>query len=72
MMPRAEHTQVDWVHMVRAEYLEMPGLELTKPQVRRLWAFDEQTCDAVLDELVATHFLRLTPRGAYVLDAPRR
>jgi hypothetical protein len=61
----------DWVHLVQAEYLEMPGLHLTKPQVRRLWHIEPQTCDAVLNELVASHFLRCTDRAAYVLDSPR-
>jgi hypothetical protein len=71
MTAHAEPAPVDWVHLVKAEYLEMPGLQLTRPQVRRLWALEERTCDAVLNELVATHFLRQTARDAYVLDAPR-
>ena len=54
--------------IIQAEYREMPGLELTKPQVRRLWTLDPQTCDTVLDALVAAHFLRQTPRGVYILD----
>ena len=37
----------DWVHLVQAEYLEMPGLQLTRAQVRRLWGLEDQTCDAV-------------------------
>jgi hypothetical protein len=71
MTVHPEHTLVDWVQLVRAEYLEMPGLQLTKPQVRRLWALEEQTCEAVLNELVSAHFLRRTAREAYVLDGPR-
>ena len=58
------------VHLVQTEYLEMPGLQLTKPQLRRLCGLEEQTCDAVLDQLLSTHFLRRTPRDEYVLDAP--
>ena len=63
-------TKSNWVHLVQAEYLEMPGLQLTKAQVRRLWGFEEETCEAVLDELLASHFLRLTPGDTYALDAP--
>lgn len=62
-------TTTDWVHLVQAEYMEMPGLQLTKAQVRRLWSLEEKTCDAVLEQLLAMHVLRRTPRNAYVLDA---
>jgi hypothetical protein len=59
--------KTDWMHVVRAEYLEMPGLNLTKPQVQRLWGIDQSTCEGVLDALVDARFLRLTSRGGYVL-----
>ena len=57
-----------WLRLIRAEYLEMPGLHLTRPQIQRLWRLDDAVCDALIDNLVATGFLRQTPRGAYVLD----
>jgi len=53
--------------MVRSEYLEMPGLRLTGRQAQRLWALDAPTCDALLDMLESTHFLRRSPRGDYML-----
>lgn len=56
------------LRLVQAEYREMPGLHLTRPQIQRLWHLDDTDCDRLLDHLVATGFLRLTPRGAYVLD----
>jgi hypothetical protein len=56
-----------WLQLVQAEYREMPGLHLTKPQVRRLWGLDNVTCDALLDALEATRFLRRTSRDGYVL-----
>jgi hypothetical protein len=52
--------------LIRAEYGEIPGLSLTKPQVQRLWNLDRQACDAVLDTLQADRFLRRTSAGAYV------
>ena len=55
------------LRVVQAEYLEIPGLHLTKPQAQRLWGLDPFTCDALLDALVAAQFLRCTHRGAYVL-----
>ena len=60
----------DWLRVVQAEYLEMPGLQLTKPQIRRLWGLEPDTCDALLEQLVAAHVLRRTLRDAYVLDVP--
>ena len=51
---------------MRAEYLKMPGLALTKPQARRLWGLDPDTCDVLLDEMVNTRFLRKTRQNLYV------
>ena len=61
-----------WLHVIEAEYLEMPGLRLTRPQARRLWNLDERTCDALLDALVAGRFLVKTTLGAYVLGRTTR
>jgi hypothetical protein len=65
-MLAADATVSDWVHLVRSEYLEIPGLALTKPQVQRLWGVDRVTCDALLDALVDASFLRRTHRDSYV------
>ena len=56
--------------IVRGEYLEMPGLRLTRPQAQRLWALDIETCDAVLSTLEEDGFLRRTRGGDYVLAFP--
>ena len=68
-MNMEQSTVTDWLHLVQAEYLEMPGLQLTKAQVRRLWGLEDRTCDAVLKQLLAMHFLKRTLRDVYVLDA---
>jgi DNA-binding IclR family transcriptional regulator len=57
----------DWLQVIRGEFLEMPGLNLTRQQVQRLWGLDPDTCDTVLRELVDARFLRRTPDGRYVL-----
>jgi hypothetical protein len=57
----------DWVQLIRAEYLEIPGLSLTMSQVQRLWGLDLVTSEAVLAALVDVKFLRRTGRDAYVL-----
>ena len=61
-----EDTMTDWLPLIRAEYQEIPGLHLTRPQFRRLWNLDETTCEALLQALESTRFLRRTPNGAYV------
>ena len=51
---------------VRTEYLEMPGLNLTRDQVRCLWGLDREFCDQVLEHLVGAGFLIRTPDDTYV------
>jgi hypothetical protein len=52
--------------LIRAEYLEIPGLHLTQCQVERLWGLDTVTSEALLDALVRAGFLRRTKAGAFV------
>jgi hypothetical protein len=62
----------DLVRRVQGEFLEMPGLRLTEPQARRLWALEPSLCSAVLSELVEAGFLLRTREGAFVrVDAGR-
>jgi hypothetical protein len=56
-----------WIEVIKGEYREMPGLQLTKAQARRLWGLEPTVCDAVFATLEANHFLRVTARGGYVL-----
>ena len=56
-----------WLDIVRAEYLEIPGLHLTKAQMQRLWSFDQQICDRVLNALIGANFLKRADRDGYVL-----
>lgn len=55
----------DLVGLIRAEYHEMPGLCLTRSQVRRLWMLEPEACDTVLRAMVDAGYLRLSP-GGYV------
>jgi hypothetical protein len=50
---------------IRGEYLEMPGLRLTRAQAQRLWALDEQTCVRLLESLTRDRFLYRTDDGTY-------
>lgn len=67
VMQVIEAVRVQWKRMIEAEYREMPGLSLTKPQMRRFWGLDEQTCDALIECLEHEHFLRRTHHDAYVI-----
>ena len=64
-MPDVETPVEGWKLIVRGEYLEIPGLHLTKPQVQRLWGMDATTCDELLSDLVKEQFLRRTARDQY-------
>lgn len=55
----------DLVGLIRAEYLEMPGLCLTTTQAQRLWHLEADVCDNILRAMVDAGFLRLTA-GGYV------
>jgi len=59
-------TNRDWVALLRTEYLEMPGLNLTKPQIQKLCSVDAARCDGVVAALIAGGFLERTLDDAYV------
>jgi hypothetical protein len=56
----------DSLQFIRAEYLEIPGLQLTPLQVQRFWSLDPLTCDAVLAALVDAGFLKRTRHDRYM------
>ena len=61
------------VDRVRAEFVEMPGLELTLAQAVRLWTLGVDDCRHVIDSLVDVGFLKWTARRTIVrtgLDLP--
>ena len=55
-----------WLPLVKAEFNEMPGMHLTKPQIRRLFGLNPEMCDAVVNALEQVEFLRCTPNNAFV------
>lgn len=56
---------------VRAEYLEMPGLDLTMAQAVCLWATDTDLCERVMSYLVDVGFLARTDRGTFIRAVAR-
>ena len=51
---------------IRAEYLEMPGLCLTRCQAQRLWSLPCERCEALLAALIEERFLVRTNDGRFV------
>ena len=56
----------DVLQRIRGEFLEMPGLQVTRAQAPRLWGLDRPVCDELLDVLVSTKFLSQTRDGSFV------
>jgi hypothetical protein len=54
------------VDRVRAEFVEMPGLELTLPQAVRLWNLGADDCRHVLDALAEAGFLKWTAKRTVI------
>jgi hypothetical protein len=50
----------------QAEFMEMPGLQLTEAQAARLWSFDSALCTAVLTALVESRFLVRTSTASFL------
>jgi hypothetical protein len=51
---------------IEIEYIEMPDLKLTVPQLRRLCALPLDVCETAVAELVRTGFLRRTAEGTFL------
>jgi len=58
-----------WLALIQSEYLESPGLSLTKAQAQRLWGLDPVTCEALMAALEEAKFLRRTEANRYVRSA---
>jgi DNA-binding GntR family transcriptional regulator len=59
------------IRQIRDEYQHLPGLKLTREQACRLWAVNNETCDAAIDALVEEGFLQRTGTGKFIA-LPRR
>lgn len=54
------------VDRVRADFVEMPGLELTLQQAGRLWNVGMDDCQLVLNALADAGFLKWTHRRTVI------
>ena len=64
--PAADGVEPRLLQRIKSEFLEMPGLRLTRPQARRLWGLDDRSCAALLASLVDSQFLFQTRDGAFM------
>jgi len=55
----------DVLNRLRAEYLEMPGLQLKPEQAQRLCGIERAMCQLALDSLVDERFLHVKSDGHY-------
>jgi hypothetical protein len=65
MSTHARNTSSDLVQRIYGEFLEMPGLRLTRQQAQRLWGLDAPTCLELLELLVDAKFLCRADNGMY-------
>ena len=71
-MTACQYSNVSYAELlgrIRAEYLEMPGLQLTAPQARCLFGLDSETWDAALAALLDAKFLTRTNNGQFAMAA---
>jgi hypothetical protein len=54
------------VRVIDAEFEEMPGLRLTRPQARRLWHLSDDECEQALEHLCRLGLLAQDPTGRYL------
>jgi hypothetical protein len=53
------------VSRIKGEYVEMPGLWLTRDQAARLWSLERSQCEELLLTLVEQGFLTSRDDGKY-------
>ena len=64
MIVAANPTELDALRL-RHEFLEMPGLTISVPQVARLLGLRSEHAAAILKTLASERFLTQTPTGSY-------
>jgi DNA-binding IclR family transcriptional regulator len=64
MIVTANPTDLDALRL-RHEFLEMPGLTISVPQVARILGLRSEHAAAVLETLASERFLTRTPTGSY-------
>jgi hypothetical protein len=71
-MKRPAPSTREWIRAIRGEFLEVPGLHLTRAQIQRLWDLECGACTDILEGLLRERFLQVTADGRYFRNVPRR
>jgi len=50
---------------IRLEYMQMPGMRLTRPQIQRLLNLPADACEVALAALIQSRFLCIDAEGFY-------
>ena len=61
----------DAMELIRLEYVEMPGLQLTFWQAQRLLRLSDEVCERALNGLICSGFLVRTADGRYARSERR-
>ena len=72
VMKRPAPSTREWTRIIRGEFLEVPGLHLTRAQIQRLWDLECEACTDVLEALLHERFLQVTADGRYFRNMPRQ
>ena len=57
---------IEVLSRIQMEFVEMPGLKLTASQARRLCNLPDDVCEAALDALTCSGFLRQLRDGSFL------
>jgi hypothetical protein len=55
---------------IQIEFIEMPGLKLSRDQIKRLCGVPSEVCDQALDALLRSGFLRQKSDGSFLTGRP--
>ena len=65
-----DHATIEALGRIQMEYVEMPGLQLTVAQARRLCNLPDDVCEAALNALTRSGFLRQLRDGSFLRPGP--
>jgi hypothetical protein len=65
-MRQSTESVCDLIRLVQSEYLEMPGLHLSKRQAQRMWSLDALSTDLIFSTLEAANFLKRMSDDVYI------
>jgi hypothetical protein len=68
--PELTSLLIDWMYVIRGEFEEVPGLQVTLEDAQDRWALDGDSLSAVLDTFVEVGILERSADGRYARPRP--